>query len=287
MSHTTKKYIFLTILSSILIGGTFITLHFVKSPHTLTSTLSDHGTVGTAVQENFALTPTVAFAQNDNGYEISDDLNTGIQITYANQTEEQKQAEEANKKQVQIQFPKDYAQPIEIRLDQERVITITDQNAQKYSSKILTEEIPLTEDQQTFFTKDTYEDKFLSYTNKRKSIYYAYQRDSALNDRKLKNWIIYDAQDKGNTEEKETYKIENAKIKKNGQGQVEIFYFGEKQIQNEQVKADVEPSLLERAQRTLEKEMGEDIMNNTNHTPDFIIPEPYYINKDGNKKILE
>lgn len=90
--------------------------------------------------------------------------------------------------------------------------------------------------------------------------------------------------------EHEEYQIDNAKVKVNEEGVAEVFYYGQEQaqkdIQNEQVKAEVDSNLLARAQRTLEKEMGEDLLNG-NNTPDFTIPKPYYIDREGNKHEAE
>jgi formylmethanofuran dehydrogenase subunit C len=275
--------IFVVCVIIFLVSGFGVYHVFFTHPQTLSDDLEIQGASGAAVQESFLSMPTIAPVQDDRGYHIADDLATGIDITYANQTEEQKKQEESDKKELHIQFPKDYAQPMEIALDNERTITITDQNAQNYTSKILSEQISSPDDEQTFLAKDAYEGKYIAYTNSRKSVYYAYQKDVALNNRKLENWIVYDKPQSGG--EQETYKIDHAKIKKNGQGQVEVYYFGDTDIQNEQVKAKVDPSLLARAQKTLEKDGLGDITQ-ANTLPDFIIPEPYYIDKSGNRTNL-
>ncbi|MFA5986945.1 MAG: hypothetical protein WC819_06390 [Parcubacteria group bacterium] len=78
-----KKRIIVAMSIRFCVVGSFVAYHLITTPNTLTSALSDHG-VGMAAKESFALAPTVAFAQNDNGYEIVDDSNTDLQITYAN-----------------------------------------------------------------------------------------------------------------------------------------------------------------------------------------------------------
>jgi hypothetical protein len=99
---------------------------------------------------------------------------------------------------------------------------------------------------------------YLTATNQRKTLIHTFQKDYATNEKKLKSWTLYE---KGNGIEEEAYQFTNAKIKINDDGNAEVFYFGEKDIQNQQAQADVEPSLLERAQRVISEDMGEDILN--------------------------
>ncbi|KKP57710.1 MAG: FG-GAP repeat protein [Candidatus Moranbacteria bacterium GW2011_GWF1_34_10] len=283
---TKRKLIFSFLLILLII----FSFYFVFSSKENILNLDDLGKMGEEVEKDFNLVPTMALAKNDQGYELKDDAGEGIRIEFANETEEQKKVKEENKKEFKIQFPNDYLKPIEVKLDPERVVTITDQNANDYKAKLLAQNISLTQNQQENISeKELLSNNYLLYENGRKSIYYAYQKDQALNERKLKNWIIYNNPTKNQSdkiEEKESYKIENAKIKKNDQGQIEVFYFGQKEIQNEKTMAEVDSSLLERAQKTLEKEMGEDLINNENKTPDFIIPQPYYLNTKGERTDL-
>ncbi|MDP1619749.1 MAG: FG-GAP-like repeat-containing protein, partial [bacterium] len=187
------------------------------------------------------------------------------------------------KAEFKINFPADYAKPIEVKLDGERAIQITDANGGKYDDQLLTEKMALTEGQDGE-VRQTPETKYLKYSSGRKSAYYAYQKDQAQGERKLKHWTVYQKSD--GQAEQESYVFQNAKLKPGLQGEVQVYYFGDQQIQNEKTMADVEPSLLERAQRTIQKEAGEDILNN-GQKPDFIIPEPYYIDKDGKTVALK
>lgn len=275
-----KKIIILSIVAGIMVIGSVFAYLFSGASSTLTQTLPHNTAIGTALAQDLAHIPATALIKNDNGYGVQDDLKEGIQITYA----DQENGEDPQEPQFAINFPKDYKTPIDIKLDNERIIQIADKTDEQFTQHALTGDQLM--DAEGKKIKDVKpEEQYIAYTNDRKILYYAYQKDHAFNERKLKHWTVYNVQDKQNTEEKESYTFTNAKITKNIQGQVEVRYYGDQNVKNEQVMADVEPSLLERAQKTIAKETGGDIMN-TNSQPDFIIPEPYYIDKDGNKTTL-
>jgi len=280
-----KQKIFLTLsVATILIVGYF-GFSRIFQPDTLEDDLSGIGTLGESVNSDLIRTPAVPIAKADDGYEVSDSLQQGIQIDYANQKKEGTEEKAlAGQAEFKINFPADYAEPIEVRLDEERAIQITDANGGKYADQLLVEKMALT-DGQDGEVRQTPEAKYLKYSSGRKSAYYAYQKDQAQGERKLKHWTVYQNADSDQAEQ-ESYVFQNAKLKLGMQGEVQVYYFGDKQIQNEKTMAEVEPSLLERAQRTIAKEEGEDILNG-NRTPDFIVSEPYYLNKDGKKTVLK
>ncbi|MEI9966625.1 MAG: FG-GAP-like repeat-containing protein [Candidatus Moraniibacteriota bacterium] len=85
----------------------------------------------------------------------------------------------------------------------------------------------------------------------------------------------------GTGQEKESYQFTNAKLRLNEEGAVEVYYFGDQDLKNQEAQKDVPQDLMERAQRTLQKELGQDIMSG-NQAPDLLIPAPYYYDKDGN-----
>src|SRR3989339_864793 len=140
---------------------------------------------------------------------------------------------------------------------------------------------------------------FVKYESKdeRKKIYYGYQKDSATGERKLKKWIIYEEPEVSSSQKSKVHKVEsvgyeyeeyvfeNAKLHKNEDGDVEVFYWGDKEKQNELTMAEVDQSLLARAQRVLARDMGEDFMKNGE--PDLIIPKPFYYDKDNNLTYLD
>ena len=320
---TTLSFLLLTIIA----GSGF---WYFKKPK-LTE-LQKQGEVGDFIlNNNFSQKPIIPIKQNENNYQLTDSLLNGPTIQYANLTEEQKKEEENKpKNELNIELPKNYQEPIHIKLDEQRIISITDKSDIDFRDKLITEEIPLIakiddlrfkiqegnreenlemdeelinneelriknkeenpesmeNETQNIEQKSTQNVAYLKYQSKdkRKSIYYAYQKYNQ--ERTLKHWVIYDKPKKDQTEEQETYQISNAKIKLNNQGQVEVYYFGQQDIQNEQVKAEVDSDLMARAQRTLQKELGEDILNTDNHTLDFIIPQPYYINQKQERKTL-
>jgi len=314
-----KKIILAFLLFAIIASSGF--WYFFKKPK-LTE-LEKQGEVGDFILDNdFSQKPIIPIKQNENNYQLADSLINGPTIQYANPPEEEK---DKPKKELGIEFPKNYQEPIHIKLDEMRFITIKDNNGDNYNSKLITEEIPLImehgaqnmeqenpgnmehetwnmeqenqedmgqgisgieNESQNIEQKSIQNVAYLKYQSKdkRKSTYYAYQKDNS--ERTLKHWTIYDKPKKDQTEEQESYTLSNVKLKLNDRGEIEVYYFGEQQVQNEQVKAEVDSDLMARAQRTLQKELGEDILNTDNHTPDLIIPAPYYINKNQERKTL-
>ena len=228
--------------------------------------------------------PTLPFAETDERFEIKDSSSDGIDIQFAKSGEETLKTDE--KEPLTLSFPKDYAKPIEVKLDPERVITITDlSGSDGYTASTLTTET-IGQGNQGFFDellKEGTEERqsYLRYQSddERKSLLYALQKDGGTGEKKLKHWTIYE---EGTGLETEEYQFENAKLKINDKGEAEVFNFGQKEIQNEAVKVEVDSDLMARAQRTIAKEMGEDILNG-GQTPDFTIPAPYYLDRLGEK----
>src|SRR3989339_276955 len=140
---------------------------------------------------------------------------------------------------------------------------------------------------------------FVKYESKDEGnkFYCGYKKDSATGERKLKKWIIYEEPEFFSSQKSKVHKVEsvgyeyeeyvfeNAKLHKNEDGDVEVFYWGDKEKQNELTMAEVDQSLLARAQRVLARDMGEDFMKNGE--PDLIIPKPFYYDKDNNLTYLD
>ena len=289
MSHFSHKtsFLFFSLLLIPLFGFLF---WYLPSPQTLSSFTENYQKLGETVKQDLATLPAVSLIEGAEAYSI-EDTKDGIDIQFANEEETLKSEDDSQR--LKLSFPKDYTKPIEVKLDKERIIPITDLSGKNgYSVDTLTEEavenlVPGEEKTflERFFPKqEALAPAYLRYQSNddRKSLLYAYQKDQALGEKKLKHWTIYEA---GTGLEKEEYRIDNAKVKINEEGEVEVFYFGQKEIQNEAVKAEVAPSLLERAERTLAKEMGEDVLNSS--SPDFIIPKPYYLDREGAKHDAE
>ena len=264
---------------------------YSHTPETLSSTLKSFDKAGEETRKDLLHIPSLPVTEDENSFILQDDNQTGISITYANQNEGNKLSSEEDKKDpLSLSFPKDQTKPIEIRLDKERTITIQDLKNQNGFSfqKITDDAVPKREEEngnrdiwyQKLFKKTDQEEirpTYLTSSDQRKTLLYTFQKDHATNEKKLKSWTLYQ---KGNGIEEEAYQFTNAKIKINDDGNAEVFYFGEKDIQNQKTQADVEPSLLERAQRVISQDMGDDILNG-NKTPDFLIPKPFFYDKNG------
>jgi putative NIF3 family GTP cyclohydrolase 1 type 2 len=255
---------------------------YSQEPQTLSSTLKSFDRAGEETKKDLSRIPSLPVTEDENSFIMQDDNQTGLSITYANQKEEnQLSSEEEAKDLLSLSFPKDQTKPIEIKLDKERVITIQDlKNQNGFSFQKITDDAI---ENESFFRKlfktnqEEIQPTYLTATNQRKTLLYTLEKDHATNEKKLKSWTLYE---KGNGIEEEAYQFTNAKIKINDDGNAEVFYFGEKEIQNQQTQADVEPSLLERAQRVISQDMGEDILN-SNKNPDFLIPKPFFYDKNG------
>jgi formylmethanofuran dehydrogenase subunit C len=255
---------------------------FSHQTPTISDTLKPFQKAGEETKKDLFRIPSLPITEEPDAFIMQDDNQTGLSITYANQNENNKLAEEENKDVLTLSFPKDNTKPIEIKLDAERTITIQDlKNQSGFVTKTLTQD--QAQDTETpwykklFKTKESLPGTYLTATNQRKTLIYTLEKDHATNEKKLKSWTLYE---KGNGLEEEAYQFTNAKIKINDDGNAEVFYFGDKDIQNQQAQADVEPSLLERAQRVISEDMGEDILN-SNKNPDFLIPKPYFYDKHG------
>jgi hypothetical protein len=286
-----KSLLILSLLTIPLFGYLF---WHVSTPPTLTDTLSPYEKAGEEIQKSFSSLPALPIKEEDTKYTIEDTLTEGIEITYPNKEENTEEV----KPSLTLRFPKEYAtEPMEVQIAEGKSILIQDKNAKgDYAAESLSlgsTQSNIDPDKkenffQSLFNKQSDKEKsYLSYTDasKRITTYYAYGHDQATGEKQLKNWQVYTepAIIKG---ESVAYSFTNAKLKKNDDGTIGVFYYGEQEIQNEKVQAEVDPSLMARAQRTLAKEMGDNI--NSGETPaNFIIPKPYYINNNGDKIDLD
>ena len=108
------------------------------SPQTLTTLADSYQQAGIGVKQDFQSLPTLPITQTDDTYQIEDTLSDGISIQYANETENNQQTTE-NK--LNLSFPKDYSKPVSIKLDDQRVIQMTDLGGRDdYTVDTLTEE---------------------------------------------------------------------------------------------------------------------------------------------------
>jgi hypothetical protein len=75
-------------------------------------------------------------------------------------------------------------------------------------------------------------------------------------------------------------------LRLNNNGEVEGYFWGAYDLQNEEAKAQAGADLFERAKLTLEREVGQDIMSGR-RTPDFVIPRPYILDKNKKRADLD
>jgi hypothetical protein len=301
-----KKFFLASFFLSILVC-TWVFWH--ASTPTLETDLSKYQKAGDEVKQSLSSLPALPITEDDRHYTIEDTRKDGIQITYANQTDTALAATpDQEKPSLTLRFPKQYASdPIEVQIAEGKSILIQDKNAKgDYAVESLslgspTSKLEINERQPSknpiswlqsllrgsASQSDQKEKSYLSYTDQSKRIttYYAYGHDQATGEKQLKNWQVYDhpAIVKG---EQVAYSFTNAKLKKNENGTISVYYYGDQELQNDKSAAEVDPSLMARAQRTLAKDMGDSIDNGT-ATPSFVIPKPYYINSSGDRIDLD
>src|SRR3990167_83640 len=316
--HFTLKNSFLTLGFITLPLFIVLWIVFGRGETTFQSALTPFQEAGKKAQEDLSSLPAQAFTEDKENFHLVDTAPTGMDIRFAGEekpalTEEEKKAEAD--KAFTLTFPKDYSKPLEVKLDDKRSVMVTDLGGSSTYTGTLLGDAPLDTSSsvipaepvlakagsgiqgENWFQKilksldprvkpeDDKKKQYLTYTDqdKRKLISYVYQKDQATGEKKLKQWVLYRG---GNGQEQESYSFQNAKLKKNEDGYVNGYFFGEQDLQNQAAQDSVEPSLLERAQRVLSKEMGEDILN-SKKTPDFTIPRPYYISSSGEQTNLD
>jgi formylmethanofuran dehydrogenase subunit C len=245
--------------------------------------LNKYGISGKQVLDDLEKIPQITPVKAEGGYEITDNNKDGLDIHYAGQTEQEVKPED----QTKLTFPESLDKPLVINLPGGKSISITDKNGNGDSN--LLSKSPVAETQidpnSLLPQKDnisTQELKnFIKYQteDQRKSSYYAYQKDQASGEKKLKNWTIYT---RGSGKEQEAYLIENANISIDESGNAKVFFDDGKAAKNQEAIAQVDQSLIERAQKAVMKDAGTDILSNDqNQSPDFTIPRPYYIDSKG------
>ena len=157
------------ILLALTFGGLiffgYLFWHTSTSPDTLSDLRDFSPTLGTKVIEDLSALPTLPIQEEKDHFKIEDATSDGIQIQYANQGENQSKTD--TPKQA-VTFPKDPKKPIEVRLDQERVIPIQDQSTEGYTLDTLTREKKDIPFYQTLFQRDNSPREYLRYQGDRK-----------------------------------------------------------------------------------------------------------------------
>ena len=285
---TFRTYFIIGVFVLLALSGAFLLSKRIGNTNNISKDLSSYGSVGKQVLEDISILPAHAVTSTKDAYQMIDDTYDGITITTAGQ-----ESKPDDQRKVQINFSKDYSKPLEVKLDDNRSIFIADQDGSGFSSELL-KNIPanLNNDPQQDPKTDLIgpADQYIKYQSKdkRKTLYYGYLKDGATQEKKLKNWLVYQ---KGSGTEQESYSFKNAKLALDQHGQVEVRYDdGQSQGQNSNADlSQLDSNLVERAQKVIQKETGEDITKqNQNQAPaDFIIPEPFFIDKDGNRTMLK
>lgn len=271
------------ILSAVIAFGFWLWKTDFFAPPTLQTELFKNKSIGEEVIKDFLATPAQAISETDKNFEIIASKSNGPTV----QTLENKGTQIDG--QYRINMPKNYQDPLEIRLDSQRSISITDLSGLGFSPRLLKKDAIANENK----NKNTDEfagspealnpvevsAQFLQYKSKdnRKEIYYSYN-----NSKKLKNWVIYKS---GTGKEQEKYQFENAKLKLEKNGEVSVYFYGQQNIANEQALQSVDGSVMERARMVFEKENLDFIRED--QKPDFVIPRPYYVDNNKNKKELD
>ena len=280
---TFRTYLIIGVFVLLALGGALLVSKRIGSTNNISKDLSSYGSVGKQVLEDISILPAHAITSTKDAYQMIDDTYDGITITTAGQTDDQN-----DQPKVQINFSKDYSKPLEVKLDDNRSIFIADQDGSGFSSELL-KNIPanLNNDPQQDPKTDLIgpADQYIKYQSKdkRKTLYYGYLKDGATQERKLKNWLVYE---KGSGTEQESYSFKNAKLKLKDNGAVAVYYDSGEQDQNSQALSQADPSLVERARKVVEADTGNDITY-TNEPPVFEIPEAYFLDKDGKRHELQ
>jgi len=271
-------------------------------PETLTTTVKKYEEVGKKVQRDIQSVSALPIVAQGDKYRVTDTEKKGIEITYSNQSEEVKNTEQTKEKLplLSLDFPKDYSQPIEVKLDEKRTIRIEDLSGKSdYAVSTITRDTSrsflsglrdavsstslwqgIRSLGKSQFNSES-EESSLYYESPdgRKSLFYTFSKDLMTQKKTLKHWTIY-AQ--GTGVEQEEYRFSDAEVRVQDDGTAEVYYLSPQEIQNKQVQAEVGSELMARAQRVLEREASSDITIN-HKIPDIIIPAPYFLDKNGER----
>ena len=314
-----KLAIIISIIILVIASAVWLWFFRFSSIPVITDALDSGQAASAAVLKDLASFPALALTGDNNEYIITDDPRSGgITVERPNRPEIKAGEDEEKKETLSIKLPKSIKDGIKIELLGGREIIINDSMAQAAQAQVLSRPAPEIPDLPGPEALDKQNGKILSLPpplassgvrsgmtggeekaksylryeeeNKRKEHYFAYQIDSAEKTRKLKHWIVYDEPPNSSMnkdqQESEEYEFINAELKLSDNGEIEVYYHGQQEEQNQAAIAEVEPSLLERAEKFLQKELGHGL-NDSNQPPDFIIPKPYYIDNQGNYHYLD
>jgi FG-GAP repeat/FG-GAP-like repeat len=260
-----------------------------RSDVTLPEIASNFEKAGEFILRDLATVPVVSWESEGDTYSITDNIFEGIDIAYAEGNAPK------DEQTLKIVFAHNYSDPLKVSLGNEKTIAIKDMSAtSSYSSELISgERIQNTSGESEGFLTSFFsnqktlisEDQYLKYVSpdNRKTLLYSYGKDKALGTRKLKHWTLYE---NGTGKESEQYEIEKAVLRLNQNGGVDVFYFDSEAVKNNPNAAGADGNLLDRANRTLANEIQKAIEQG-DVAPDFTIPAPFLIDKNGEQMALE
>ena len=154
-----------------------------------------------------------------------------------------------------ISLPKTLANPIRIAIPDKPPVEIVDQDETNHLAQMIDQNKIIQNDQNAKIISAIQQNSNLAVyqtPDQRKSIFYAYVGNPSEKGKgQFKNWILYE---KGDGQEIESFKIAKGQIVLNQNGDAKIYAEGRTDIANQ--------------------------------NPDFTIPKPYFIDKDGQKNDL-
>ncbi|MEI9966626.1 MAG: hypothetical protein WDN67_03240 [Candidatus Moraniibacteriota bacterium] len=176
--------------AAVLFLGIFWAYRFFSQAPTLADQVAPLQQAGVQALSDLESTASLPITQEEGKYRIKDTQNSGIQITRAGEEPEDKTGFE-------LTFPESQKDPLEVKLDEQRTLTVQDQNAEEGKASLLSRETLVREAASSFFSRlfpkqDASSLQYLRYQSGRKTVLYSYQKDQASGERTLKNWILYE-----------------------------------------------------------------------------------------------
>ena len=134
----TKKFLvlFFVGLIFVLLCGAIFLLSSLSTPKTLTILEKEFNQAGQGIAQDLSRIPSLPWTEEDKAYKIQDTKESGIRIEFAG--EEKKEAE----KGLALTLPKNYQEGIQVSLDPQRTISLTDLSGKDgYTADTLTQEV--------------------------------------------------------------------------------------------------------------------------------------------------
>ena len=148
-----------------------------------------------------------------------------------------------------MKFPSTLTRPVEVTLPERESVAMSDRSSD-ISSSLLSDTLPETEANRKLLDIITQDPVLASYqtTDKRKSDIYTYQ-SASRGKGEFKHWILYES---GSGHERGSYELDGARVRLSDRGEAQVYTGGDFSGQ-----------------------------------PDFVIPRPYFLDKDGAQTMLD